>query len=341
MRIQINKNIGLSQLTIAGLVILVLITIFTLVFLSQEFVEKGALTNPTNESNLKEVREIDKLAAEVRQIRSDTFGSLFWLKMIALFVTVGGAVGGYLVGQSNKTRKRIAFENRKEVDSFYQSIIQELSDEKPILRAAATVKLGKILQYFPEEWDPNNDLDRNRIIELTKRVLAATLSIENEPKVLKTLTIAIVQHHPWEENPNEEIKTRGDLQSIDLSGAKAKDAYWANVDFSDADFYRADLTEASLKEAVLRNSQFREAKLNKAVLKGADCEGANFLLADLRGAIFNDANLIGANFEGAKVYGTILTGAKLGNNANAQVDISQKDEESNLIDVQEWLKRPG
>lgn len=341
MRIQMNKNIGHSQLTIVGLVIVVLIAIVTIVFLSQELAEKDAFTPVTNESNLKEVREIDKLAAEVRQIRSDTTGSLFWLKMIALFVTVGGAVGGYLVGQSNITRKRIAFENRKEVDSVYQSIVQELSDEKPILRAVAVVKLGKILQSFPEEWDPNKDLDRNRIIELTKRVLAASLSIENESKVLKTLTIAIVQHHPWEENPNEEIRTRGDLRDIDLSGAQAKDAYWANVDFSDADFYRADLTEASFKKAVLRNSQFREAKLNKAVLKYADCEGANFLLADLRGAKFNDANIIGANFEGAKVYGTILTGAKLGNNVNAQVDISPKDEESNLIDVQEWLKRQG
>ena len=46
--------------------------------------------------NVKNLREIDKLAAEIRQIRSDTTGSLFWLKMIALFVTVGGAVGGYL-----------------------------------------------------------------------------------------------------------------------------------------------------------------------------------------------------------------------------------------------------
>lgn len=336
-----NKNIGLSQLTIVGLLIVVLIAIVTIVFLSQELVEKDAFTPVTNESNLKEVREIDKLAAEVRQIRSDTAGSLFWLKMIALFVTVGGAVGGYLVGQSNITRKRIAFENRKEVDSVYQSMVQELSDEKPILRAAAAVKLGNILQSFPEEWDPNKDLDRNRIIELTKRVLAASLSIENESKVLKTLTIAIAQHHPWEENPNEEIRTRGDLRGIDLSGAQAKDAYWANVDFSDTDFYRANLTEASFKKAVLRNSQFRETKLNKAVLKYADCEGANFLLADLRGAKFNDANLIGANFEGAKVNGTILTGAKLGNNTNAQVDISPKDEEPNLMDVKEWLKRQG
>ncbi len=141
MRIQMNKNIGLSQLTIIGLVIIVLIAIVTIVFLSQELVEKDAFTPVMNESNLKEVREIDKLAAEVKQIRSDTAGSLFWLKMIALFVTVGGAVGGYLIGQSNITHKRIAFENRKEVDSVYQSIVQELSDVKPILRAAATVKL--------------------------------------------------------------------------------------------------------------------------------------------------------------------------------------------------------
>ena len=66
MRIQMNKNIGHSQLTIVGLLIVVLIAIVTIVFLSQELAEKDAFTPVTNESNLKEVREIDKLAAEVR-----------------------------------------------------------------------------------------------------------------------------------------------------------------------------------------------------------------------------------------------------------------------------------
>ena len=41
----------------------------------------------------KDSYEISKLDAEIRKIRSDTAGSLFALKVIALFVTVGGAVG--------------------------------------------------------------------------------------------------------------------------------------------------------------------------------------------------------------------------------------------------------
>lgn len=226
MKNHVNNTIGLSHLTIIVLLIALLIFMVTLIFLSQEHVEKDAFTPVVNESRLKEQREIDKIAAEIKQIRSDTAGSLFWLKMIGIILTVGSAVGGYLIGQSSMTHKRLAFENRKEVDSIFQSIIKELSDKESLLRAAASVKLGKVLDFFPEEWDRGDDPHRrDRIIDLTKQVLAASLSIEEHSKVLKMLTIAIVLHHPWKNDPNEEKSKLGDLRGIDLSGAKTSDAY--------------------------------------------------------------------------------------------------------------------
>jgi len=184
-----GKNLGLSQFAIAGLVVVVLGISVAIVYWSQAQVERDAfaLRPHVDTSALKARAEIAKLVAEVRQIRSDTAGSLFWLKMIALFVTVGGAVGGYLVGQSRTNQARIAFENRKNVDAVYQSLVQELSNEAAVLRAAAAVKLGAILESFPAEWDVGDDR-RDQLIKLTKQVLAASLAIERDEKVLKMLT---------------------------------------------------------------------------------------------------------------------------------------------------------
>lgn len=330
-----NKFSGFSEKEIAIIFIFVFLGLLGIIYSSQYFVEQNAFTS-VSESNesIKELREIDKLAAEIKQIRSDTGGSLFWLKVIALFVTVGGAVGGYLVGQSQINRQRIHFENRKEVDSIYQSIVKELADESsPILRSAAAVKLGKILESFPEEWEDHQDKDnkrRDRIIELTKRVLAASLAIEKEPKVLKTLTIAIY-----------EIKKKGNMQEIDFSNANANDSYWAGVDFSKADFYKAELKKASFKKAILCWAQFRESKMNEAVLIESDCSEANFKLADLRDADFTGAKLIKTKFEGAKVHGTILKDTEFGDNENFLVDISPAADGSTMITVQEWFKMQG
>lgn len=329
-----NKFSGFTEKEIAIIVIFVLFGLLCIIYSSQYLVEQNAFTS-ASESNvsIKELREIDKLAAEIRQIRSDTAGSLFWLKIIALFVTVGGAVGGYIVGQGKINRERINFENRKEVDSIYQSMIEELADESPILRSAAAVKLGKILQYFPEEWKDHIEKDNkrvDRIVELTKRILAAALAIENEPKVLKTLTIAIY-----------EIKKNGNMHDIDFSGAKADDAYWAGVDFSYADFYKAKLNKVSFKKAILCWAQFRESEMNEAVLIESDCSEANFKLADLRGADFTGAKLIKTKFEGAKVHGTVLKNTEFGDNENFLVDISPAADGSMMITVQEWFKIHG
>src|SRR5947209_6465204 len=152
----VRSGKGLKQYVIVLLVLMTFVVMVGLVYQTQRIAVQGSLP-PITGASKKEEYEIAKFAAEIQQIRSDTSGSLFWLKMIALFVTVGGAVGGYLLGQSETTKKKLAseeqrnmdqlaferqknidqlaFEKRKNIDLAYQSIVQELSDQSPLLRA--------------------------------------------------------------------------------------------------------------------------------------------------------------------------------------------------------------
>lgn len=333
-----QRKTGLSQPLIVFLVVMVLLASIVIIYYSQVLVERQitSLASSLEDASPKEQYEVAKLRAEIQQILSNISGSQFWLKLIALFVTVGGAVGGYLVGQSQATRARIDFEDRKNVDAAYQALIQELSDTAPLLRAAAAVKLGIVLKSFPHEWNVSGER-RGQLIELTKQVLATSLSVEKEEKVLKTLTSAIILHQPWKDDENSLEKRRyGDLRGIDLSGAKAQDAYWARVDFTYADFYKANLSQASLREAILQGAQFRETILQDAVLVKANCEGTNFKYADLSNADLSGAMLVKANFEGAKVAGVKLEGAVLGDNPDTKVDISTTSRKK-LVSFQKWL----
>jgi hypothetical protein len=131
-------------------------------------------------------------------------------------------------------------------------------------------------------------------------------------------------------------KGYADVRGLDLSGAKAADAYWARVEFSSSDFYRADLTRASFRASGLQVAQFREAKLQKAVLAMANCEGANFKFADLRDADLRKAKLLRASFEGAKVFGCKLEGAELGDNPEFDVDNSEQGN-GPMIPTKKWL----
>jgi len=320
---------GLSNTHIVALVLLVLGLALAFTLGAQYFIELDRTQAGSKAPAAKDSYEISKLDAEIRQIRSDTVGSLFALKLIALFVTVGGAVGGYLVGQSRTTHARISFEDRKNVDEVYQAIVQELADESPILRAAAAVKLGSVLKSFPAEWHVS-DARREQLMQLTKQVLAAALSIETHDKVLKTLTINLVLY----KGPDASL---ANVQGIDLSGAKAYDAYWARCDFSDADFYGADLARASFRKSRLKGAQFREAKATHAIFSEADCTDANFKMADLRGASFANATLHGTSFEGARVHAASLVGAKVERLPSCVVDISEQGDGSRPLPIEQWL----
>jgi uncharacterized protein YjbI with pentapeptide repeats len=332
----LNKLFVLNGFTAALLVILLLILIFLIVEQRQQTAIQGIVPpDPVSQpTNAKEPFEIAKLKAEIQQIRSDTSGSLFWLKLIAVFVTVGGAVGGYFLAQTKTSRNRIEFEDRKNVDTAYQSIIQELSNESALLRAAAVVKFGAILESFPSEWNVSDDR-KAQLRQLTKQVLAAALSTEDNSKVLKTITISIVLH---KDLLKDSIKF-GNLQGMDLSGAKAADAYWAKVDFTYTDFYKAILTGTSFRKSILQSAQFREATLNKAVFVDSDCTQANFKLADLRDADFTGATISQANFEGARIHGVKLDKLKiLEIDRSVKVDNSPDGDGSQMITVKEWLE---
>ena len=340
MKRSLRSRFALTQPVIVAVVLSVLLGTLLIAFLLQSQAERGALTPiETGATGAREQREIDKLDAEIKQIRSDTGGSLFWLKMAGLFVTVGAAVGGYLVGQARTTRERteaerqitqdrLDFEHRQSVDAAYQTMVQELSVEAPLLRVASAMRLGKLLQAPPVEWRVSDER-RLELSQLTKQLLAASLAIETEPKVLKALTIALALH--------TEESAQADLRELDLSGAKANDAYWARIDFSYADFYRANLTDASLRKAQLEGAQFRETVLANAVLAEAQCERATFKFADLRGANLTGANLQGASFENVLVFGASLAGAVIGENPDGLVDVSPLGDASETMPVGEWL----
>jgi hypothetical protein len=329
MKRTLRSRFVLNQPVIVLVVLVVLAVMLLTSFLLQSQAERGALTPiVSGGANARELREIDKLDAEIKQIRSDTGGSLFWLKMAGLFVTLGAAVGGYLIGQAKVTKDRLDFEHRQSVDNTYHAIIQELSVETPLLRVASAMRLGKLLQSPPVEWRVS-DARRQELSQLTKQVLAASLAIEKDEKVLKALTIALGLH--------AEESEHADLRELDLSGANAKDAYWARIDFRYADFYGADLTDASLRKALLDGAQFRQTVLANAVLAEASCEGATFKLADLRGANLDGAKLRNTTFEDVCVFGATLVGAEIGDNPPGLVDISPQGDKSETMPVGEWL----
>jgi hypothetical protein len=331
----------LNYFSIAIIVVLIMVGLVTIILISQNIVERSALNlNPqVNVTTPKERYELAKLSAEINQILSDTTGSLFWLKLIALFVTVGGAVGGYLIGQSEITRKRLKFEHRKDVDMAYHAIVLELSSHEEILRAAAAVKLGAIMQRFPTEWDVTEER-RKEIIQLTKQVLAAALSIETKPKILKTISIALVLDKSIPVEMNNKTVLFSDVKELDLSNADAKDAYWAKADFSYADFYNAKLSQASFRNSILTSAQFREADLSNTIFIDTDCTGANFKMANLRNSDFTGAVLKDVKFDGARVNGMKLnkTNLKMAYQ-NCRVDDSESGEKAHMIEFNKWFEK--
>ena len=204
----------------------------------------------------------------------------------------------------------------------------------PVALSIFTWAFGSVLKSFPVEWNVS-DARREQLMQLTKQVLAAALSIETDKKVLKTLTINLVL---YKAKPNDALAS---LQSIDLSATKAYDAYWARCDFSHADFYAANLARASFRKSRLTGAQFREATANNVIFNEADCTDANFKMADLRGASFVNATLHGTNFEGARVHSVSLAGAKVDKLPTCMVDVSEQGDGSQLVSIEQWLSPTG
>jgi len=342
------------NLAIIAVVTMVLAAVFAVGWYLQYQVDRDLSRFTLDPSRLKyekDLGEVAKLRAEIQQIRSDTAGSLFWLKMVALFVTVGGAVGGYLAGLRSTTRRRLRFERRRDIDAAYQGILAELAGDKALIRAAAAVKLGGILTEFPAVWRVGS-ARRQEMLDLTRRVLAASLSIETDATVLKAITIALVKHKRWARGADAQRRGLGDCQSLDLSRARASDAYWADTDFTYADFYAAVLRGSSFRRSILRGAQFRDADLTDAVLVEADCTDANFKLADLRGVDLSGARLDGATFEGAQVSRVIFESTIKGSRQRVRLHAPIQNPTAEVIETSDtgaetrlaaeaWLRKNG
>ena len=323
-----GRRRGMSQKTIIAVLVTVTVILLVLLLFGANFLQDRAESLALDSLPDKTTLEGRKILAEIQQIRSNTRGSLFGLKLVTLLLSIAGAVAGYLFAQDRATQARIEFEKQKSIDEAFQAIINDLAGKEDLLRAAAAIRLGTILQSFPLEWD----VEADRIVQIKQRIkqiLAAALSIEKSPKVLKTLTIALALRET-------ESTDMPNLKGLDLSGANAHDAYWARVDLSGADFFKANLSGASFRKSRLQYAQFRESDLCNAVLIEADCDQANFKLADLRNANLSRAALAEANFEGAKVFGTQLKDAKLERNPDCQVDVSANGDGSEMISFRDW-----
>lgn len=348
-RFKLKKLLELNQFTVLLLLILLLAVIIYGGIIFQHFAEADANRVIIDAGGkMKERYETYKLDAEIRQIRSDTSGNLFWLKLVALLVSVGGAIGGYLYGQTRQSQERINseekqnterlnFEHRKDVDAAYQQIVQELSAKEDILRTSAAVKLGSILKKFPAEWNIKPER-QTELKLLTKQILAAALAIEKEEKVLKTITIALVLDTTKKTRRTKEMDY-SNVQHLDLSLANAADAYWAKADFSNTDFYKANLQQTSFRDSTLTCAMLREADLRNAVFINATCIEANFKMANLRNADLGDADFTEAIFENAKVYGVRLTAnTKFTSRPEIMVDISPEDEYPTMIPFDNWFQ---
>jgi uncharacterized protein YjbI with pentapeptide repeats len=107
-------------------------------------------------------------------------------------------------------------------------------------------------------------------------------------------------------------------KSVNLSGAKLREA---------------DLTGARLRDAILSEANLEGAMLCDADLDGADLQKA-ILLANLRGAYLRGANLSGAMLYGSDLKGAILNGAILREAILSAANLSGTDLSSaDLTDV--------
>ena len=107
---------------------------------------------------------------------------------------------------------------------------------------------------------------------------------------------------------------RRDLQGVDLSDAKLRDASFARTDLSDsilvgADAFRAKFLSADLSNANLEGARLAEADLTKADLSGASLRDANLRRARLYRANLRGADLTGAQMKKAELLDADLSGA--------------------------------
>jgi uncharacterized protein YjbI with pentapeptide repeats len=105
-----------------------------------------------------------------------------------------------------------------------------------------------------------------------------------------------------------------ELSTVDLSGARLRDASFIRTDLTGSTLTkvrssRAKFVNAALKGVVLDGAKLYEADLTKADLSGASLVGADLRLARLYRATLRGANLTDARLRGADLSRADLSGA--------------------------------
>lgn len=102
-----------------------------------------------------------------------------------------------------------------------------------------------------------------------------------------------------------------DLQDVDLTSARLRDASFFRADLSRSDMTGVSGFRAKFVNAVIREAKLDEAKLSEADFTKADLTGASMAGADLRRARFFDAVLRDTDLTGARLTGADMTRADL------------------------------
>lgn len=230
-----------------------------------------------------------------------------WLQL--LIVPLALAVGGFLLGQSQRSREQeIATDNLRETRlQEYLGDISELLLDKHLRTATPASEVRDIART--RTLVTLRRLDPSRKGELVKFLAEADL-------IGRDATTHIIDLH---EADLRLVTLNGlRLERVSLSGAVLERAdlrgAFIGVDFaqailSGANFAGANLSNCEMRSAVLRGTLLTAADLSEATLDEADLTNANLRGALLARTTFKQADLRGADLRGATLEAADFTGA--------------------------------
>jgi hypothetical protein len=269
------------------------------------------LSRPMTEDELQDLRlcqELQKLREEVASLQSTNnaarSGLGFLLPFSGIVTGVAAAMAVLLVPfMGNLVR-----------NSFERSQRQKLEQERALQREQHNLKLMEGLGSSNRAVQLASIASLLRRIDELKRRSGRQDDQNTEIKTLSDVVVSVLRDPEIEEGVSKylademvnvfdlRVADRGQrdqtkafsLREFNLSRARLKGVYWANVDATGVDFFQADLSGASLRDADLSKAVFYETNLQGAVLAGARLHGANLQAANLKGA-----NLKAVDFTGA------------------------------------------
>jgi len=288
--------------------------------------------------------EIEKLRAEVNQLRiSNKANGPLLKRIINILSAIGGIAGAvvafliWMLSRSftNKLSKfqaeKLKQDKRISREEHLLNLYKTLSDKSLTTQIAAAAVLLQRLHEGNER----------------KKISGINPSQKEEQSTIINVLLAIIKKPEIKKSPESKIlcKFIGDKLAIalDATGKKIEDlkensplkrmdldfqnaylpkVWWPGIDAREVDFFEADLNNSGFSGAFLMKAVFKNSILENCVFKNANLSEVNFCNANLIGANLSNANLskanlYNANLSGANLSNAILTGADL-RNANLE-----------------------